>query len=484
MAVLEYAGKDGWIHSTLKKAIQYIQDPAKTTSPEGNLLISNSMLIKPNADDETAFFFERFSRNPRNRKSNNRLAAHFVQSFPEEDEKKLTPEQVHELGVQLAEKMTGGSKHFIVATHVSQAHIHNHILIVNHDEITGRSWKWNQRDLKAWRDMNDRISLENSLSVLPPAKIGYEPEERDLKRIGERYARAGGRSRLEQLRMIIDTTAMNTSTFTELRKQLSQHNIQIQNRGKHFTYIYKGVKLRDNRLGEAFTPQNLFARLQKTTVFEITINKRLIINKNKDTVTVALPGTHGKLRLTIPQTQTVSDGTTLRAYIAIHRELILLTKTGQLDHKITGEELQNYFTPTQERPSITRVSNDDGIQEIMKATNHTAQQEISMQKQIDEVRQALAIITAYDPQTQHLSVTQSMIQRELTTYQHELMKIVVQETIPLNQASPEEQARAWDQKNQKITALENKIQEDQKRLQLLNNVAKHVQERNNHRRNR
>lgn len=54
------------------------------------------------------------------------LAHHLIQSFSPED--KVTPELAHELGRQLIDELTEGKFEYVIATHIDQEHIHNHII--------------------------------------------------------------------------------------------------------------------------------------------------------------------------------------------------------------------------------------------------------------------------------------------------------------------------------------------------------------------
>ena len=55
------------------------------------------------------------------------LALHLKHSFaPDEN---VTPERVHEMGIALAEAITGGEYRYVVSTHLDRNHLHNHIVI-------------------------------------------------------------------------------------------------------------------------------------------------------------------------------------------------------------------------------------------------------------------------------------------------------------------------------------------------------------------
>lgn len=84
------------IKSTLKTAIDYIVNPAKT---DGKLLVSSFGCSPDTADIE--FEWTREQSNA----SGTHLARHLIQSFAPGE---TTPEQAHEIGLKLAEEVLGG----------------------------------------------------------------------------------------------------------------------------------------------------------------------------------------------------------------------------------------------------------------------------------------------------------------------------------------------------------------------------------------
>lgn len=109
------------IKSTLKKALDYIQNPEKT---EDKLLVSSYGCSFETADIEFGFTISQALNKGDN------VAHHLIQSFsPEECAAGLvTPEKAHEIGKQLADKVTKGQHEYVLTTHIDKGHIHNHIV--------------------------------------------------------------------------------------------------------------------------------------------------------------------------------------------------------------------------------------------------------------------------------------------------------------------------------------------------------------------
>jgi len=104
------------IKSTLKKAIDYIADPAKT---DDKLLVSSFGCAVETADLE----FEK-TRLLAMQKGNN-LAHHLIQAF---EPGEVSYAQAHEIGRQLADEILGGKYEYVIATHINKEHCHNHII--------------------------------------------------------------------------------------------------------------------------------------------------------------------------------------------------------------------------------------------------------------------------------------------------------------------------------------------------------------------
>ena len=104
------------IKSTLKAAINYICNPEKTG---GKLLVSSYGCAAETADIE-------FSWTRRHAiDKGTHLGRHLIQAF---EPGEVTPEEAHEIGMQLAKEILGGKYEFVLTTHIDKNHIHNHLI--------------------------------------------------------------------------------------------------------------------------------------------------------------------------------------------------------------------------------------------------------------------------------------------------------------------------------------------------------------------
>ena len=106
-------------------AMAYIINPAKTDG--GRLVSSNYERTRTDHDALAEGMLDDNRRSPKGIRKNSRLAYHIKLSFSPKDP--VTPEQVHELGVEFARRITGGEYKFVVATHTDRHHLHDHIMV-------------------------------------------------------------------------------------------------------------------------------------------------------------------------------------------------------------------------------------------------------------------------------------------------------------------------------------------------------------------
>ena len=113
------------------------------------------------------------------------LAHQMVQSF---EPGETTPEQAHQLGIELAEKTLPGYQ-YTVCTHVDKGHIHNHIVFNSVSYLTGERYHGNKTSLKLMQEASNEITRKYGLSVISK-KSGYKGLDRttyELKQKGHSW---------------------------------------------------------------------------------------------------------------------------------------------------------------------------------------------------------------------------------------------------------------------------------------------------------
>ena len=201
------------IKSTLKAAIDYICNPAKT---DGKLLVSSFGCAAETADIE----FEWTRRHAIDKGAN--LGRHLIQAFAPGE---VSPEEAHEIGMELAKEVLGGKYEFVLTTHIDKGHIHNHLLWNAVSFTDHRHYHSNKRSYHYIRRTSDRICKEHGLSVIVPG------QEKGKSYVEHRAAQTGT-SYKTKLKATIDRLIPTSADFEDLLLRLQMEGYEIK-RGKY-----------------------------------------------------------------------------------------------------------------------------------------------------------------------------------------------------------------------------------------------------------
>lgn len=141
------------IKSTLKAAIDYICNPEKT---DGKLLVSSYGCTAETADIE----FE-WTRHHSIDKGTH-LGRHQIQAF---EPREVTPEEAHEIGMELAKEILGGKYEFVLTTHINKDLVHNHLIFNAVSFADHKHYHSNKRSYHYIRRTSDRLCKEHGLSL-------------------------------------------------------------------------------------------------------------------------------------------------------------------------------------------------------------------------------------------------------------------------------------------------------------------------------
>ena len=204
------------IKSTLKKALEYIQNPDKT---DDKMLVSSFGCSYETADIEFAFTLSQALD-----KGNN-LAHHLIQSF---EPGEVSFEKAHEIGKQLADAVTKGRYEYVLTTHIDKGHVHNHIIFCAVNFVDYHKYNSNKRSYYGIRNISDRLCYENGLSVITPEK------GRKGKSYIEYQTEKAGTSWKGKLKKTVDLLVPQVSDFEELLQKLQASGYEIK-RGKYIS---------------------------------------------------------------------------------------------------------------------------------------------------------------------------------------------------------------------------------------------------------
>ena len=210
------------IKTTLNKALDYIENPAKT---QEQLLVSGYNVDPLSASVEyrmTAALAREMKGDYAKTGGADILAFHMIQSFSPYD--KITPEQAHEIGKKWADEILQGKHEYVISTHVDKGHIHNHIIFNSVSFYDYKKYETKPYKTAALlRKVSDRLCEEQGLSIIQNPNLKqkspthYEWEQR-----------RAGTSWKAQIKEIIDKAIEAATDYDSFKEELRKANVEIK----------------------------------------------------------------------------------------------------------------------------------------------------------------------------------------------------------------------------------------------------------------
>ena len=182
------------------------------------------------------------------------IAYHGYQSFAERE---VTPQQAHEIGVEMAKQIWGEGYQVVVATHLNTKCLHNHFVVNSVSFLDGKRCRQKQ-----WTDIskiNDEICSRYQLDVV----------ERHGKSLPYQLAKAereGAPTRLNVAREAVEDALSVSCNLRELKYHLSAmgYICQFDDNRKYWTIRQKDWKrpIRLIRMGEEYSNEQIRQRLR------------------------------------------------------------------------------------------------------------------------------------------------------------------------------------------------------------------------------
>lgn len=217
--------------ANLKRIINYVTQDKKT---KANLITGKDCLAE-SCLEEMLYTKNLYHKN------SGRQYIHIIQSFAPTDN--LSAEQVHNIGIKLAEKFNGFQ--VLVATHSDKEHLHNHLIINSVSFENGYKVQMSKKDLQDLKDYSDKLCLEIGASVIPK-KEKTQYTKRNEYRVAEQ-----GKSWKFKLINAIDLSLAESNNKEEFIKSMNKLGYQVNwtDTRKYITYTTpEGNKCRDNKL--------------------------------------------------------------------------------------------------------------------------------------------------------------------------------------------------------------------------------------------
>ena len=247
--------------------IDYIKDPAKTRN---GTLVSGINCSVAFASYDMQLNNDKFHIEEDNQ---SRTCYHGYQSF-DPKEKNLTPEEVHQMGVELVKRLYPNFQ-VLVSTHVDRGHLHNHF-VINAVDMTGRKLEdrlANPREgLYGLRDVSDQIALEHGLKIIEDApKIGRFHKNKYLYDIANKTWKS-------QIIEMIEELKEKCFSFDDLLENLAMNGYQIKS-GKNIRIKPYGKQkfVTIKILGEDYSEE----KLKEFFYYKRSNDRTLIFNSYK-----------------------------------------------------------------------------------------------------------------------------------------------------------------------------------------------------------
>lgn len=252
------------LRGNIQRAIDYIVNEAKT---KNDTLVSWQSLsgASPSTIGISWSVRKELVEQKDHRKKTDIVGYHFVQSFAPNE---VDEDKAHEIGCQFVEELTSGKYDYVIATHIDQGHIHNHIIVNPIHNETEKLWNvfW-RRDLKYFREISDKICSEHGLSVIQQNQFSND------KSYYEWMVSQRGDSARDIVRKMLDDLVERVSDYSQLKSCLQKLGFEVE-----------------DGMDEG-----------NENKFEFTANKKMLVEEKEDVLYFRIP--YKKEILEIPKEQ-------------------------------------------------------------------------------------------------------------------------------------------------------------------------------------
>ena len=265
------------VRGRLDHPIDYAENPEKTANPkytEADLQAMVDVMEYATNKDKTEqrYFVTGVNCDPTTARDEMMIAKaqwndeseivcyHGFQSFKHGE---VTPEQAHEVGVKLAQKMWGDRFQVIVATHLNTDCLHNHFVVNSVSFTDGRHYHDNKANLRLLRQRSDELCREYALSVIE------HPSGRKKPYALYQAEKNGMPTRDNVTRQAVDEAISKSFTLKDFDRIMAEmgYRVSFDPNRKYWTVIGKGWKRpkRLYKLGEEYTNERIMERISENS---------------------------------------------------------------------------------------------------------------------------------------------------------------------------------------------------------------------------
>jgi len=230
----------------LRDVMDYMTQDYKT---EEQRYVSGVNCIPEIARDEMMMVKRQFG------KEGGIIAFHGYQSFAPGE---VTPEQAHEIGLELAKRLWGDRFQVVVATHLDREHIHNHFVLNSVSFVDGKKFNDCNATYALMRRTSDELCREQGLSVIEAPEQGrtmsYDAWEAEQK---------GKPTWYNQIRRDVDSCITRSFLFEHFIANLKKQGYEVK-QGKYIAVRPPGKErfVRLKILGDNYTEEAIQQRIR------------------------------------------------------------------------------------------------------------------------------------------------------------------------------------------------------------------------------
>ena len=272
-------------YEDLKQSIDYAVNGDKTQMlSEKAFLVTGIHCNADSACEEMSQVKEHFG------KTGGNVAYHAYQSFKPGE---VSPQQCHEIGLQMARDLWGNRYQVLVATHLDKEHLHNHFIINSVSFVDGKKFNDNKAAYAKLRKRSDEICRQRGLSVIEKPR-GKTPRSIYLAE------KRGEPTKYNLMRQAIDeavSMSTNMEMFEYVLRKKGYRICMDQNRKYPvIRSIYGGKATRLYQLGEEYEASGIQKRVYEN---DESVRRRYY-GFIRDTGTVIRPS-HTRIRTKRPK---------------------------------------------------------------------------------------------------------------------------------------------------------------------------------------
>ena len=210
------------------------------------------------ASPETAYR-EMMATKERWGKTGGVLGYHIIQSF---EEGETTPDEAHEIGVELTRRFFGDRFEAVIGTHLNTDNLHNHIVINSVSFKDGGKYQSTIANVYRIREVSDTLCREHSLSVI------LSPQGHGMNYAEYMAQKAGKRTWRDAIREDVDDAIACCRAPSQFVPTLRKLGYEVKENVKYMAVrpFKKERFVRLKSLGEQYEWQNIQYRIfnQKT----------------------------------------------------------------------------------------------------------------------------------------------------------------------------------------------------------------------------